>query len=319
MTATPSWIDPSPGDGDSWTYTSRPSDGVAATRAFHPGVHGRPVRGQKKQLAAAATTPALDALIPVVGDVNGDGKTDLIVGWQNAAADPKDRYGFDVWANTENPNPNSEELVKVDGLAAGDFDGDGYADIAAGGSDDSGRAHSHVTVYRGGADLTLGDSYMVNQETANVPGATAVGDKFGYSLSAGDVDHDGKADLAVGVPGRTVSGQTTAGEAIVLYGSGSGLTGDRSQAVSQSTSGVAGSAEKGDSFGWTVSLLDLTNDGYADLVAGSPKENGTDGSVSALKGGTAGVTGTGSVSFGSGTIGVSGKDAQVGVRVGRTG
>jgi hypothetical protein len=41
--------------------------------------------------------------------------------------------------------------------------------------------------------------------------------------------------------------------------------------------------------------------------------------VSSLNGGTAGVTGTGSQTFGAGTLGISGKDAQIGVRQGRVG
>ncbi|MCW2943475.1 MAG: repeat protein [Actinoallomurus sp.] len=176
-----------------------------------------------------------------------------------------------------------------------------------------------MTIFKGDAGVTLSSAYMINQETAGVPGATATGDRFGYALSAGDINHDGRSDLAVGVPGRRVSGKAQAGEAVLLYGSGTGLTGTGSQAVSQSYPGVAGAAETGDSFGWTVSLLDVTGDGRADLIAGAPKENGTDGAVSVLKGVAGGVTGSGSVSFGASTAGVGGKGAQLGVRVGRSG
>ncbi|MFB9835788.1 FG-GAP repeat protein [Actinoallomurus acaciae] len=316
------WVDTSPGDAYFWTFTtsSQAMRAAAAKRTFRPAVEAHPVRGSKAQVKAEVAT-TLDALVPVGGDVNGDGRTDLIVGWRNSKAEAKYQYGFDVWTDISavSQDPAREVLTKLDGLAAGDFDGDGYADVAAGAADDSGRAHSHLVVFPGDAGVSMDDSYLVNQETDGVPGATALGDKFGTSLSAGDVNRDGRADLAVGVPGRTVGGAARAGEAVVLYGGANGLTGTGSQAVSQNTSSVPGAAEADDAFGTGVSLLDITGDGYADLIAGASGENSLDGCVSVLKGGTAGVTGTGSATFGAGTVGVSGKNAQIGRIVGRIG
>lgn len=308
------WVDTSPGDAFFWTFTSA-APNLRAARTFAPKASGRRVRGAKRLLRADATT-TLDALIPATGDVDGDQRTDLVLGWRNSQADPKFQYGFDVWTDITAANPANEVLTKVDGLAVGDFDGDGHADVAAGAADDSGRAHSHLAVFKGGAGVALDDTYMINQETDGVPGATALGDRFGASLSAGDVNHDGRSDLAVGVPGRTVSGQAKAGEAIVLYGSADGLTGAGSQAVSQSTAGVPGAAEPNDLCGTAVSLLDITGDGHADLIAGASGENANDGTVSVLKGGSAGVTGTGSSSWGAGTVGVTGRNAQIGRVIG---
>lgn len=311
------WVDTSPGDAYFWAFTSA-GQNLRAARTFQPKATGHLVRGAKRQLKADAVT-TLDALIPAAGDVNGDQRTDLILGWHNSAADPKLQYGFDVWTDVTGTNPANEVSTKVDGLAVGDFDGDGFADVAAGAADDSGRAHSHVAVFKGDAGVALDSTYMINQETADVPGATALGDKFGAALSAGDVNRDGTSDLAVGVPGRTVSSAAKAGEAILVYGSADGLSGTGSQAISQSTAGVPGTAEANDACGTMVSLLDITGDGYADLTAGASGENANDGTVSVLKGGTAGVTGTGSTSFGAGTIGVTGKNAQIGRVIGRTG
>jgi hypothetical protein len=321
------WVDTAPGDRYFWLFTSNPSPQQAARSAkvtslggtFRPAVQGRPARGVKRQakISAAAADNGNDAFVPAVGDVNGDQKPDLILGWVDSD-DAQYPSGFDVWTDLAGDDPATERLNRTDSLAVADFDGDGYADIAAGSADESGGAGGHVTIFPGSTDVTQGTTTTFTQGAAGVPGPGAAGDKFGSTLSAGDINKDGEYDLAVGVPGHTVSDQAAAGEAVVLYGSASGLTGTGSQALSQSTSGVAGAAEAGDAFGWAVDLLDVNADGSADLIAGAPKENGTDGAVSWLKGGTT-VTGSGSASFGAGTLGITGKDAQVGVRIGRTG
>jgi hypothetical protein len=310
------WVDTSPGDAWFWAFTS--GTALRATgRTFHPAARKHTV-GTKARLRAAATT-SLDSLVPTAGDVNGDGRTDLVIGYHNPNVDPKYQQGFDVWTDLNQDYPTTEVPTTLAGLAVGDFDGDGYADVAAGAAGDDGREHSHLVVFTGDATVSMTNSYLINQETAGVPGATALGDKFGASLSAGDVNKDGKADLAVGLPGRTIGGKARAGEAILLYGGASGLTGTGSQAVSQDTASVPGTAETDDAFGTGVALLDITKDGRADLIAGASGENSGDGCVSVLKGTASGVTGTGSATIGAGTFSVTGKNAQVGRIVGRIG
>jgi hypothetical protein len=313
------WVDTAPGAGYFYPFknpgAALQARKAGAARVFSPKTQRHAVRGSKKAVSAAADI-AVTAFIPAVGDVNGDQKPDLVIGWQDTDSPTS---GFDVWDNFNDEGPSwaNEAITRVDSLAVGDFDGDGYGEVAAGGADESAGTGGHVTVYKGDADVTLSTSSTVTQDTDSVPGTAVAGDQFGYSLSSGDVNKDGKDDLAVGVPFRSVNSLAHAGEAIVLYGSDSGLTGTGSQAVTQDTAGVPGAAEANDELGWTVSLLNPNNDGYADLIAGAPKENGTDGAVSFLPGGAAGVSGTGSATFGAGTLGITGLDAQVGVRVGR--
>jgi hypothetical protein len=317
------WITTVPGAAFWWYTTTTPGAAVkaATARSFPSDTHGQRLRHKVggKMVTAAATSSM--SFYPAIADVNGDKAGDIVMGWQDPSeADPAQRSGFDVYPSSPDGSvPAVTFYTPITSLASGDFNGDGSYDVAVGYSGETGGTGGHVQVYLGDSTLSMSTSTTITQDTAGVPGTAVSGDHFGYSVAAGDLNTDGKDDLVVGVPYKTVSGQTVAGEAVALYGGTSGLTGTGAQAFSQSTAGVAGTAEKNDSLGWTVSVLDVNRDGYGDLITGAPKENGTDGAVSVLKGTANNVTGTGSWSFGAGTIGVSGLDAQIGVRTGHKG
>ncbi|MFB9835787.1 FG-GAP and VCBS repeat-containing protein [Actinoallomurus acaciae] len=319
------WVDGTPGDGLFYPFHNPGPAAVAAKStaarparaAFPPASHPQAVHKSKKAVKAADDSAAT-AFILAAGDVDGDAKPDLVIGWQYAG-DPKS--GFDVWHNFTDTDVSfaNQGITSLNSVAVGDFDGDGYGDIAVGGADESNGVGGHVTIYKGDADVSLGTTSTITQDSDDVPETAAAGDEFGYSLAAGDVNKDGKADLAVGAPYKTVTSQSHAGEFFLLYGGASGLTGAASQAISQDTPGVPGAAEANDELGWTVNLTDVNKDGYADVIGGAPKENGTDGAVTYLGGTASGVTATGSQGWGAGTLGITGLDAQIGVRQGRNG
>src|SRR5262245_11005960 len=91
---------------------------------------------------------------------------------------------------------------------------------------------------------------------------------------AGDFNHDGFDDLAIGVPGETV-GNTRGGAVAVIYGSSSGLnaTAPPDQIFSQDSPGVPGTVEFGDDFGLVLATGDFDNDGFDDLAIGVPDED----------------------------------------------
>ncbi|OKK10047.1 FG-GAP repeat protein [Streptomyces sp. CB02400] len=192
--------------------------------------------------------------------------------------------------------------------AAGDIDGDGHPDFAVGNdretsADAGGAKGGKVTVVYGGPEGLDADRapLVLTQDTAGVPGASETGDLFGSGVDLGDIDGDGYADLAVGAAGEN----SGAGAVTVLYGSASGLTTEDAQYYTQNTAGVPGASETGDLFGTRVVLTDHTGDGRADLSLSAPGENSGDGSVWSLRGSATGLTTTGSLSFGTGTTGVS--------------
>ncbi|MFG2307390.1 FG-GAP and VCBS repeat-containing protein [Streptomyces sp. NPDC048566] len=88
-----------------------------------------------------------------------------------------------------------------------------------------------------------------------------------------DVDGDGFADLAVGVPDGAVGGKAKAGYVDLVWGGPKGLGHRGGMRITQATPGVPGTPEKGDRFGAAVSVADVNGDGTADLVVGAPGED----------------------------------------------
>jgi hypothetical protein len=202
--------------------------------------------------------------------------------------------------------------------ARGDFDGDGYTDLAVGAPADSVQGQQSagaVNVIYGGPDglSARGDEQFTAAPT-DIGSVPAPGARFGAALAAGDLDGDEHADLAIGIPGSDPGGlapQPSAGMAIVLYGSAGGLrTRAGHTTFSQNSIGVADDAEAGDLFGAALTIADFDGDGESDLAVGAPGE-GVDGQVNAgavhvLYGGPAGVRTAGDAFFTQNTPGIKG-------------
>ncbi|MFJ6831986.1 trypsin-like serine protease [Streptomyces sp. NPDC091209] len=106
-----------------------------------------------------------------------------------------------------------------------------------------------------------------------------------------DFNGDGIEDIAVADPEATVGTQTKAGLVRIVYGGGKGTA-----EITQDLSWVPGSAETGDGFGAALATVDYNQDGYTDLVVGTPHEDvgsaADAGFVDVLYGGSGGF-GTG--------------------------
>ncbi|MBA2565550.1 MAG: FG-GAP repeat protein [Gemmatimonadetes bacterium] len=107
-----------------------------------------------------------------------------------------------------------------------------------------------VTVlYGSGTGLTGQGSQLWDQDSPGVPDTAEASDLFGEALAAGDFDHDGFADLAVGVLSEDLGITNEAGAGNVLYGSPAGLSSARSQVWHQDVPGVEDSIVSQDAFG----------------------------------------------------------------------
>jgi hypothetical protein len=107
-------------------------------------------------------------------------------------------------------------------LAASDFDGDGYDDLAIGtpGNNASGTDEGLVTVLTGGVNrlFTRFDALLPASQGTPGPVPHQNGIAFGSSLATGDFDGNGFADLVIGMPNYDGGALDTGAEA-VLYGS----------------------------------------------------------------------------------------------------
>ncbi len=183
-------------------------------------------------------------------------------------------------------------------MAAGDFDGDGFDDLAigqlladVGGVVDAG---SVTVMYGGVGGLAIPGSENIYQAKSGVLGAAETNEVFGYYIAAGDTNGDGFDDLAVGSAAEDGAGQVN-----VLFGSAGGITFVGDQLWSQDSTGVFGSAESGDTFGGLIAIGDFTGDGYGDLAISAQGEDDgfseNEGMVHTLPGSAAGPTSTESV------------------------
>jgi hypothetical protein len=125
-------------------------------------------------------------------------------------------------------------------------------------------------------------------------GVAEEGDIFANSVAAGDFNNDGRADLAVGVPGEDIGGGTSAGAVNLVYGSSSGLTETDDEVWYQGTTGIQGAPENQDGFGGELAVGDFDDDGIDDLAVGVLGEDigGEDGAgaVNVIYGSPSGLT-----------------------------
>lgn len=146
---------------------------------------------------------------------------------------------------------------------SGDFDGDGYADLLLGATNEStvngtksGAAYVVYGPVSGSSSLTSANAAILGESAS---------DFAGRSVAACDVDGDGNDDILVGSWGSDEI-RSDAGAVMVYYSPLSSATPLPDAMLVGSTTGEAA--------GWSVACAgDVNGDGYSDVVVGAPKNS----------------------------------------------
>lgn len=144
-------------------------------------------------------------------------------------------------------------IAEADSRVSGDFNGDGYDDVAVGVSGEAvgsvPEAGAVNVIYGSASRLTADGDQFWQQDSSGIADAAEESDRFGDSLTAGDLNN-GHDDLAVGVRDEDVGAIEDAGAANVIYGAGVGLRAAGNQFWHQDSLGITGVPEDGDGFGF---------------------------------------------------------------------
>lgn len=266
------------------------------------------------------------------GDFNGDGKDDLAIGIPgesigelSAAGAVQVLYGSvhglsddgnQLWhQDVEGIQGQAEAQDKFgSAVASGDFNGDGIDDLAIGVSQENygpitsaGAVHILLGTFNG---FTAEADQLWHREVAGVEGDALAYTYFGGVLATGDVNGDGKDDLAIGVSEETVGGEVFAGSVQVFLGGVLGLAVEGNKIWHQDVPGIGGQVGKEHYFGSSIAMGDFNGDGKDDLAIGAAGEDVNDkylaGSVNIVFGSSDGLKATGSQYLHQGLDGLTG-------------
>jgi hypothetical protein len=267
------------------------------------------------------------------GDFNGDNFADLAIGapgvnlggqsgagvvqviYGSPSGLTTNTFGFPApqfWSQSSTGVPGASEAGDQFGaaLAAGDFNGDGFSDLAIGvpGDDITYQGTNYqdwggvIVIYGSRSGLTTTDSsvpaarfFDLSEHYFERDGHAKEGARLGQALTWGDFNGDGAGDLAIGAPDYTLdrgffqSQNAEAGAVWILYGvkktstnvggltTASDLLLMELDITNRDFSFEAEPSLPGDHFGAALASGDFDGDGRFDLAIGIPDKKTYEG------------------------------------------
>jgi hypothetical protein len=264
------------------------------------GSNGFAVLGAEGTGDSSHVDTGLGETISAAGDFNGDGIADLLIGsGDSTGVGQSSGRTYVIFgeagrasATINLSNENDSQWVAFEGiagsqsgdnLASGDFNSDGFSDIAIGAQGENSNTGAVYLIfgspqYGPGSGAAFEDLSGINNDLAvgiRFEGQTA-GDEFGKALAMGNVYGDGGDALVIG---SNMQGNGSSGGFYVVRNSVAYVDGTTANAIPLGSGTQITGNSSTDAFSLDV-VEDMNGDGYPDIVFGTA-DIGSDGTENA--------------------------------------